>query len=508
MKHAPEITVSDIRHVSGHRTPPCATRPDSDVISGPLRTSRLPPPSFIGTNLALYALLSLAVFLLALTGIYWRPFGQLSALWPANAVLLGLFLRMPALASPPGWLAATAGFVIADLVTGSAWLLAVSLSLINLLSVFVALIVCIPLSQSQRHQIPPDSLPRIFAAMLAASGIAGVIGGPLLWQSLGGSLGEAVTRWAVSELLAYIIFLPCILSAPDARTWRRRPQRTGPPRSLAENLIAGGSLLAAVIAGSLLGGPGVVAFPVIALLICALSCGLFMTSLLTLAFSLWTLLGIAFGSIQLSFDISDANDLLSLRLGAASTALAPLVVASVTAARERSLVTLRHLAEHDALTGLLNHRAFHQRARNLLALLANRRKRVAVLMVDIDHFKRINDTYGHAAGDEVLSRVSQRFRETLRSDDICGRVGGEEFAAVIPHCTSQQLETLTRRIHGEVRQERFEFGEEHGKDLALSVSIGATLSSDSSEDLTALLIRADQALYAAKQGGRDQTRIA
>lgn len=454
-----------------------------------------------------YGLLALFVLLLALAGIYWRPLGQMSTLWPANAILLGLFLRMPGLASPPGWLAAAGGFIMADVITGSHWDVAVSLSLANLLSVFIAFALCARLSESQRVQISPDALPRLFAAMLTASTLAGLTGGFAIWRLLGHSFWDATTHWVVSELLSYIILLPCILSAPAWQAWKQRERHSRSSTPLARKLVYGGSLFAALLASIFIGGPGAVAFPVCALLVCALSCGLFMTSVLTLAFSLWTLLGAAFGGINLAFDIADGNALLSLRLGIASTALAPIVVASVMAARERNLVTMRQLAEYDALTGLLNRRTFHQQACDRLARLIDAQKPAAILMVDLDHFKQINDTYGHAVGDEVLSRVAQKLRQSLRSDDLCGRLGGEEFAALIPNCTAELLETITQRVHEAIKNEHFALDEGRNVQLGLSVSIGATLNRGASDDLRAMLVRADHAMYAAKHAGRDQTRI-
>lgn len=460
------------------------------------------------TGLRHYGLLALIVLLLSLIGIYWRPLGQLSAMWPANAVLLGLFLRAPGLASPAGWLAAAAGFVMADLMTDNSWHMAIALSAINLLSVFVASTLCANLSRDELREIRPDSLPRLFLALLAASSFAGTAGGLLLWRLGESAFWEAATDWAVAELLAYIILLPCMLSAPRLQAWRRRERRAGLPPWAAKKLVSGGSLLVALLASVFIGGPGVVAFPVSALLVCALSCGLFLTSLLTLAFSLWTLLGTAFGGIQLLFDIGDVQALLSLRLGVASVALAPIVVASVMASRERSLATMRHLAEHDALTGLLNHRTFHQRAGDQLASLADRDVPAAILMVDIDYFKHINDTYGHAVGDEVLGRVASALRQSLRSHDLCGRLGGEEFGALIPECTPEHLEAITLRIHQAIRRERFELDDSRDACLMVSVSIGATLSRGPSDDLKAMLIRADQAMYEAKQAGRDRSRFA
>ena len=459
------------------------------------------------TGFAHYASLLLVVLSLSLIGIYWRPLEQLSTLWPANAILLGLFLRIPSLVSPAGWLVAATGYIAADLITGNSLLMAVLLNGTNLLSVCVALNLCLRHSEAEPHLLSPGSLPNLFLAMVTASVVAGLAGGLLLWKLMGEPLWSSVANWVVSELLAYIILLPSVLSAPALSSWKRHRQLTGLSSASIRKIIAAICLLAVLAASVWIGGPGVVAFPVSALLVCALTCGLFLTSLLTLLFSMWTLLGTTFGSIPLMFDVSDSSALLSMRLGVASVALAPIVVASVMASRDKSLLALRQLAEYDALTGLLNRRAFYQRAADQLAMLKDHQKPAAMLVIDIDHFKQINDTYGHAVGDEALSRAGKILRRSVRSADTCGRLGGEEFALLIPECTQELLETLASRIHQAIREEPVTLDKAQGAVLKMTVSIGATLSRGPSDDLRALLRRADQAMYAAKQGGRNQTRF-
>ena len=126
-------------------------------------------------------------------------------------------------------------------------------------------------------------------------------------------------------------------------------------------------------------------------------------------------------------------------------------------------------------------------------------------MLDIDHFKRINDSYGHATGDEVLATVATQIRQSLRSSDLCGRVGGEEFSVLIPECTQELLDTITARIHQAVATETYQ--PEGSQPLTVTLSIGVTLSTCRPEELEIMLLRADNALYAAKRGGRNQTRV-
>lgn len=169
------------------------------------------------------------------------------------------------------------------------------------------------------------------------------------------------------------------------------------------------------------------------------------------------------------------------------------------AAREATI-----LAETDQLTGIANRRrttfALDQ------AVLAARAsgQPLSVAMFDIDHFKRINDTLGHQAGDKVLARVAADAATELRSDDVFGRLGGEEFVIVLPQTTAQTALMIAERVRAGIEQGGIEQG---STDPRVTISIGvAELTAD--EDAESLLRRADQALYRAKHEGRNTLRLA
>lgn len=453
-----------------------------------------------------YWMLVLGVVLASsVIGIYSRPSGLLAAFWPTNAILLGLFLRAPKMASPAGWAAAAAGYILADLIMGNSWLTATLLNLPNLISVAAALFLFSRTLASDRQLTTPGSLPRLVLIVTTASFVAGLVGGSLSSHLFDTAFGRAFADWMVSELVSYIVVLPAMLTAPAISSWMRRERRARAPEAATPNMVPLLCLLTAFLASVLIGGPGALAFPVMALLACALSYSLFATALLTLAFSLWSIVAVATGIVPLALDLHDPTILLSLRLGVASIALAPIAVASVMAARNNSLTELRHLAEHDPLTGLLNRRTFHQRVSEQLAQLASQQKPAAMLMIDIDHFKNINDTYGHAIGDQMLCMVAQRLQQCLRDTDPCGRVGGEEFSVFIPECTQDLLEEVTRRIQRTIAGAIVPLDGQQV--VSVTLSIGGTLRNPASNDMDAMLLLADKALYAAKRGGRNQTRL-
>ena len=120
-------------------------------------------------------------------------------------------------------------------------------------------------------------------------------------------------------------------------------------------------------------------------------------------------------------------------------------------------------------------------------------------MVDVDHFKEVNDTYGHKAGDRVLQGVAAILTEVLRLPDKVGRYGGEEFLLVMPETGSDETSKLTERIRQQVSEVEFDIGD---RKVKLTISIGAALF-EKGEDLEQLVSRADRALYQAKQSGRN-----
>jgi diguanylate cyclase (GGDEF)-like protein len=161
------------------------------------------------------------------------------------------------------------------------------------------------------------------------------------------------------------------------------------------------------------------------------------------------------------------------------------------------------LATTDFLTGLLNRRAFFERAESARMLALRLRKPVALLMLDIDHFKQINDRFGHATGDEALVVFAQTSRETLRDHDIMGRLGGEEFALALPGTDLAGAVQVAERLRESVKKAQvITSGAQHN----MTVSVGVVLI-DPNETLTAALARADQALYEAKSAGRDRVEV-
>ncbi len=166
--------------------------------------------------------------------------------------------------------------------------------------------------------------------------------------------------------------------------------------------------------------------------------------------------------------------------------------------REREL---ERLAYYDELTGLPNRRSVLRQLNALLARARRHHHALAVLMVDADHFKELNDRHGHLAGDAALCALAERFRERLRTEDVVGRFGGEEFVIGLPDADATGAARVAEAVRAAVADRPIAIA---GTEVALTVSVGFAAWQD--DELEPLLARADRALYAAKAAGRNCVR--
>ena len=161
------------------------------------------------------------------------------------------------------------------------------------------------------------------------------------------------------------------------------------------------------------------------------------------------------------------------------------------------------VARTDALTGLYNRRAFDDELHRRTAEWQRRKIVFALMMIDVDHFKKFNDQHGHPAGDEVLRRVAGVLQHTMREMDLVTRYGGEEFAIILPVTNLQESLRAAERARQAIAESSFSF---EGAELKVTVSIGVAQIFDTEDEAT-LVKRSDSALYAAKSAGRNRIHL-
>lgn len=158
----------------------------------------------------------------------------------------------------------------------------------------------------------------------------------------------------------------------------------------------------------------------------------------------------------------------------------------------------------DPLTGLRNHGSFQIKLREVLSETYHKKSRSSLLMIDIDDFKKLNDTYGHQFGDQVLKRVAQTIKGSVRQGDIVARYGGEEMSVIFPHCDAGTAKLNAERIRSNIK--KLVFQNNDGANVRVTVSIGVS-DSKGGEVPENLIERADMALYNAKRTGKDKVVV-
>jgi len=187
------------------------------------------------------------------------------------------------------------------------------------------------------------------------------------------------------------------------------------------------------------------------------------------------------------------------------------VIASFALENAVNRARLRRSGFTDVLTGWNNRRYLQVRLGEELARARRDDTMLTCLMLDIDHFKRVNDTLGHAAGDEVLKEIAQRIESQVRASDVAARYGGEEFVILLPNTDTESGTILAERIRSEIASSPFDIGQEERTAVTVSIGIACTAPRRGDVDLKttgeSLVARADVALYRAKSSGRNQVAV-
>lgn len=178
--------------------------------------------------------------------------------------------------------------------------------------------------------------------------------------------------------------------------------------------------------------------------------------------------------------------------------------AAIALANARLHLEVKRIAITDGLTGLFNHRHFQECLQQEFERLGRFSEPLSLMLLDIDHFKKVNDTYGHPAGDAVLKGIAQILRATLRAVDIPARYGGEEFAAILIGTDSSGAKNMAERLRKTVEKTVFPVD---GRPLKVTMSIGISSYPSDARKKEELIEKADQAMYHAKKSGRNHSYL-
>jgi len=440
------------------------------------------------------------IFGASLLGIATRPTGFFAVFWPANALLAGLMVRRPELARASGWGAAALGYIAADLVTGNSLFATLWLTVSNLASAAVAAALLLRVDETTRQMRRQLSALRLLIACCAASAMAMAIGsgaGPMVFNA---SLHASAMLWFSTELMNYVLVLPVVLTMPV--TWQEMRASAG---QSASHWLRWGPLASVVLSemgAYFVGGPGAIAFVVPALLWCALTYKVFLVAFLSMVVCFWKTLDVA--SHAFVFTPDHLPSVFSFRMGITLLSLGPLAAACASAARNDALQKLDKAVNVDFLTGAMARRAFMADGERLLGRLAHEAQSAAVLMIDIDHFKKINDAHGHAAGDAVLAGFAAAIAGSLRPGDLFGRLGGEEFAVMLPQAGPEDAHAIVTRLADAVRSMACALPGSPALHVTASIGLAHASPVCAGCTLDAMLKAADTLLYQAKREGRDR----
>ena len=458
--------------------------------------------------LKFFILFTIIVSICCFIGIASRPLSFLAFFWPANSVLLGLLVRYPQTRKLGTFLGAYTGYVIADLIQGTPFLLTIILTTSNFIYVVTSLVLYLCLSQHIRSAHRGYS----YLFLFGLCGIGSLVGAlfaatfvPMFnTKFMLGSFWAEFGYWMTSELQNALLLLPILLNIPAYSQIKRYFNGHREHISIID-LLPFLAVLISITVSYYDSGPGSLLYPIAALVWCAIRYKPIVVALITSFTSAYIIYHVS-GHYLLLYPNEYLSNTISIRIGLIMMTLAPLTVSSISALHSELIQKLQHAIAHDELTSSLTRRQFLQSVRILQEKVQKENKTSAFFMLDVDHFKKVNDSYGHLIGDRALQTCVTTIQNILHPHDLLGRFGGEEFAIFIPDTNKEAAFELAERIRTKISQQPIYV---YGKlPIFVQVSIGISLySPNHHRSIESLFKEADDALYQAKRQGRNRVFI-
>lgn len=458
------------------------------------------------SSLKIFLLFSFIIAVCCFIGIASRPLSFLAFFWPANSVLLGLLIRFPSTRRLSSFLGAYSGYVVADLLQGTPFALTLVLTTSNFLYVVTTFALYMFLISILKQ--PTEVILTFLFALCGVGSVAGALFAATFVPMFNtkfmlGGLWDEFGYWFTSELQNALLLLPIILNLPQYSQVKHYFSRN---RGLQlTDLLPFGAVLISIAASYYDSGPGSLLYPIAALIWCAIRYKPIVVALITSLTSAYIIYHVS-GHYLLLYPNDYFSNTISIRIGLIMMTIAPLTVSSISVLHSELIQKLQHAIAHDELTSSLTRRQFLQSVRLLQEKVHKENKTSAFFMLDVDHFKQVNDNYGHQIGDRALQTCVTTIQNILHPHDLLGRFGGEEFAIFIADTTKESAFDLAEQIRIKISQQPIYI---YGKlPIFIQVSIGISLYSPSSHRAIENLFKeADDALYQAKRQGRNRVFI-
>lgn len=429
-----------------------------------------------------------------------HSFTSLTLFWPANAILTGLLVRFHQLDYRVVLPAIYPGLVVGGIISGISLQVCLPSNVANIAFIVTAHAVLLSKHLTQPYPRRLRALIRVFPASVIAAAVCAGIGTNIGYPSPHQDLSGVWLSWFCEQLSTAILMLPVVIILPRRHELSQllHDIKTSPLLPLMMLVICTG-------AGIQIGGGASLMFPLPALVWCAISYPIFFSCVLTMITGLTEIVLVASNvlNIQGTADAFRIDSLASARLGMAAITISPLIVALSTTANKKLLARITRRADYDFLTGALTRSGLSSR---LDAIMARRDKDDvfygAVFVIDIDHFKKINDGWGHAAGDYVLAKTVERIRQSLQQSAIISRMGGEEFLILMEGISPPRAYLIAERLRRNIERHILPL---NGEQLSVTVSIGiSSLNNTNAGSLDESINEADEQLYIAKSSGRNR----
>lgn len=460
------------------------------------------------SSLKFFLLFTLIISICCFIGIASRPLSFLAFFWPANSVLLGLLIRFPQTRQIGSFAGAFTGYMIADLVNGTPLFLTLILTASN----FVYVVMTLALAMLFSRHIKAAYRGYSYLLLFALCGVGSIIGAffvatfmPMFnTKFMVGNFWAEFGYWVTSELQNALLLLPIILNIPPYPKIKNYLKRN-PNHIKTADLLPFLAVLLSIGVSCYDSGPGSLLYPIAALIWCAIRYKPIIVALITSFASAYIIYHVSSHYLML-YPNEYFNNTISFRIGLIMMTIAPLTVSSISALHSELIQKLQHAIAHDELTSSLTRRQFLQSVRLLQEKVQKENKTSAFFMLDVDHFKKVNDSYGHLIGDRALQTCVTTIQNILHPHDLLGRFGGEEFAIFIPDTTKEAAFELAERIRIKISQQPIYV---YGKlPIFVQVSIGISLYSPNyHRPIESLFKEADDALYQAKRQGRNRVFI-